>query len=85
MYRNVSIINTSLKIIHNFQDIHHYIANLRKVYVYSIIRYCQHSKFATSHPITILAWHIEAELEWPPFRRRYFQMHFLEWKFMNFA
>ena len=23
--------------------------------------------------------------KWPPFCRRYFQMHFLEWKFMNLA
>ena len=28
--------------------------------------------------------HIEAETRWPPFYRRYFQMYFLEWKFMNF-
>ena len=28
--------------------------------------------------------HIEAETEWPPFTRRHFQMHFLEWKCMNF-
>ena len=28
--------------------------------------------------------HIEAETKWPPFRRRCFQMHFLEWEFMNF-
>ena len=27
---------------------------------------------------------IEAETKWPPFRRRHFQTHFLEWKFMNF-
>ena len=26
--------------------------------------------------------HIEAETKWPPFSRRYFQMHFLEWKYM---
>ena len=25
--------------------------------------------------------HIEAETRWPPFSRRHFQMHFLEWKF----
>ena len=29
-------------------------------------------------------WHIEAETKWPPFRRRCFQMHFLEWKYLNF-
>ena len=28
--------------------------------------------------------HIEAETKWPPFRRRRFQRHFLEWKCMNF-
>ena len=26
-----------------------------------------------------------AETTWPPFRRRHFQMHFLEWECMNFA
>ena len=29
-------------------------------------------------------YHIEAETKWPPFSRRHFQMHFLEWKCMNF-
>ena len=28
--------------------------------------------------------HIEAETKWTPFRRRHFQMHFLEWKYVNF-
>ena len=28
--------------------------------------------------------HIEAETRWPPFPRRRFQMHFLEWKCINF-
>ena len=28
--------------------------------------------------------HIEAETKWPPFSRRYFQMHVLEWECMNF-
>ena len=27
--------------------------------------------------------HIEAEIKWTSFRRRYFQMHFLEWKCLN--
>ena len=27
--------------------------------------------------------HIEAETKWTPFRRRYFQVHFLEWKCFN--
>ena len=27
---------------------------------------------------------IEAEIKWTPFYRRYFQMDFLEWKYMNF-
>ena len=27
-------------------------------------------------------WHIEAETRWPPFYRR--QMHFIEWKYINF-
>ena len=29
----------------------------------------------------ILVQHIEAETKWPPFRRRHFQTHFLEWKY----
>ena len=28
---------------------------------------------------------IEAETKWPTFRRRHFQMHFLEWKYMSFT
>ena len=28
--------------------------------------------------------HIETKTEWPPFRKRNFQMHFLEWKCTNF-
>ena len=28
--------------------------------------------------------HLEAETKWPPFSRRHFQTHFLEWKCMNF-
>ena len=28
--------------------------------------------------------HIEAETKWPPYCRQHFQMHFLEWKYMNF-
>ena len=28
-------------------------------------------------------WHIEAETKWTPFRRRYFQMHFVEWNIWN--
>ena len=29
--------------------------------------------------------HMEAETKWTPFRRRHFQVHFLEWKCKNFA
>ena len=29
-------------------------------------------------------WHIEAETKWLQFRRRQFQMHFLEWQCMNY-
>ena len=32
-----------------------------------------------------MSQHIEAETNWTPFRRQHFQMHFLEWKYMNFA
>ena len=28
--------------------------------------------------------HIEAAIKWTPFRRRYFQMHFLEWNWFKF-
>ena len=27
--------------------------------------------------------HIEAETKWTPFRRRHFQVHFREWKYLN--
>ena len=30
-------------------------------------------------------YHIEAETKWPSFARRHFQMHFPEWKRLNFA
>ena len=40
--------------------------------------------FAITHQ-TPLCKHIEAETKGMPFRRRYFQMQFLEWKRMNFA
>ena len=30
------------------------------------------------------ACYIDAETKWTPFCRRHFQMHFLEWKYMNF-
>ena len=30
-------------------------------------------------------YHIEAETKWTRFRRRHFQMHFIERKCMNFA
>ena len=29
--------------------------------------------------------HIEDETKWPPFGRGHFQMHFLEWKHLNFT
>ena len=32
-----------------------------------------------------LAYHIEAETKWPPFRRQRFQMHFIERKWTIFA
>ena len=31
-----------------------------------------------------ISYHIEAETKWPPFRRRHFQVHFHEWKLLNF-
>ena len=37
------------------------------------------------HSLSILTLkHTEAETKWSPFHRRRFQMHFVEWKFMNF-
>ena len=36
------------------------------------------------HGMWLSLKHIEAETKWTPFRRRHFQMHFLEWKCMNF-
>ena len=39
-------------------------------------------------PIDIRCWswikHIKAVTKWPTFRRRHNQMHFLEWKYVNF-
>ena len=32
----------------------------------------------------MVSFHIEAETKWTPFRRRHIQMHFREWKCMNF-
>ena len=32
---------------------------------------------------SFIIYHIEAETKWPPFCRRHFQMHFLEWKCLN--
>ena len=29
------------------------------------------------------SWHIETETKWTPFRRRHFQVHFLEWRCLN--
>ena len=37
-------------------------------------------------PITLhMCYHNETEIYLPPFRRRHFQIHLLEWKYMNFA
>ena len=41
--------------------------------------------FSSTPPYTGVIKHIEAETKWTPFRRRHFQVHFLEWKCMNFA
>ena len=32
------------------------------------------------HTWNTFSSHIEAEIKWPPFRRRHFQTHFLDWK-----
>ena len=34
---------------------------------------------------SIWIWVIKAKAKWPPFCRRHFQMHFLEWKCINFV
>ena len=34
--------------------------------------------------LTLRCYHIEAETKWPTFSRRHFQMHFLQWKYLNF-
>ena len=36
-----------------------------------------------SYPLHIQSFYIEAVTKWPPFCRRSFQMHFLEWKCRN--
>ena len=35
-------------------------------------------------PKDLINKHIEANTKWPPFRRRHFQMHFLEWILLNY-
>ena len=34
--------------------------------------------------VALFVYHIEAETKWSPFRRRHFEMHFSEWKCINF-
>ena len=41
-------------------------------------------KFTYSQDWWYFIQHTEAQARWSPFSRRYFQMHFLEWKCMNF-
>ena len=42
----------------------------------------QHTAAYDKRTVTLTHWGRE---KWPPFHRRHFQMHFLEWKCMNFA
>ena len=45
-----------------------------------------HCPPSTSHlsGVCVYYHHTEAETKWPTFRRRHFQKHFLEWKYINF-
>ena len=45
---------------------------------------CKFEYQVISHKTRHLLEHIEAETKWPPFSRRHFKMHFLEWKNKNF-
>ena len=42
-------------------------------------------KYTPQKCLLRLHYHFEAETKLPPFRRRHFQMHFREWKCMNFT
>ena len=47
--------------------------------------YRRHSvKFSRFETILFCLKHIEAEAKLPAFRKRHFQAHFLDWKFLNF-
>ena len=49
-----------------------------------VVRVCRGSGNILVRYFFIHYKHIEAEIKWPPFSRRHFQMHFPEWKYMNF-
>ena len=59
----------------------------RQVYCHTNFKSCN-NKYTNSLHTKHLHWiwhqHIEAETKWPWFSRQYLQMHFLEWKYMNF-
>ena len=46
----------------------------------SITTSWRHNAVGTMNPKN---YHNEAETKWTPFRRRHFQMNFLEWNYMN--
>ena len=63
------------------RSFHTWIANIEKV------QKCIHSRYSLGFINSFLAslthWLIEAETKWRPFRRRHFQMHFLQLKCLN--
>ena len=45
--------------------------------------YFRNSPLPVSKGWVVVAEHIKAERKWTQFRRRHFQVHFLEWKYLN--
>ena len=60
---------------------HHVILNMRKIEICLLQSLKGWHELYTLRPRSL---HIEAETKWPPFRRRHFDVHFLQWKRMNF-
>ena len=48
------------------------------------VHVCRLNRLYRLHNNQIVIKHIETETKWPPFSRRHFQMHLLEWECMNF-
>ena len=49
-----------------------------------VLIYCPYHEIIDDDPAHWSDYHIEAARTWPPFRRQHFQMHCLEWKYIDF-